>query len=75
MEVTAPMLTQLRRRLPEWKVCRRSEVSEDYFNVTVMRHGSERTMSLMDFVVFWDYDFHTVFGTTGLSTNSLGDCL
>ena len=39
------MLTQLRRRLPEWKVCRRSEVSEYYFNVTVMRHGSERTTS------------------------------
>ena len=36
-EVTAPMLTQLRRRLPEWKVCRRSEVSEYYFNVAVMR--------------------------------------
>ena len=38
-EVTAPMLMQLRRRLPEWKVCRRSEVSEYYFNVTVMRYG------------------------------------
>ena len=25
-EVTAPMLMQLRRRLPEWKACRRSEV-------------------------------------------------
>ena len=37
--VTAPMLMQLHRRLPEWKVCRRSEVSEYYFNVTVMRHG------------------------------------
>ena len=44
-EVTAPMLTQLRRRLPKWKVCRRSEVLEYYFNVTVMRHGSERTTS------------------------------
>ena len=44
-EVTAPMLTQLRRRLPEWKVCSRSEVSEYYFNVTAMRHGSERTTS------------------------------
>ena len=26
--VTAPMLTQPRRRLPEWKVCRNSEVME-----------------------------------------------
>jgi hypothetical protein len=26
-EVTAPMLMQLRRRLPEWKVCRRSEAA------------------------------------------------
>ena len=45
-EVTASMLTQLRRRLPEWNVCRRSEVSEYYFNVTVMRHGSEKTTSV-----------------------------
>ena len=27
--------------------------------------------SLGDFVVFWNYDFHTVFWTTELSTNSL----
>ncbi len=44
-EVTAPMLTLLWRRLPEWKVYRRRGVSEYYFNVTVMRHGSERTTS------------------------------
>ena len=44
-EMTAPMLAQLRRRLPDWKVCRKGEASEDYFNVTVMRHGSDRTTS------------------------------
>ena len=44
-EVTTPMLTQLRCRLPDWKVCRRRQVSEYYFNVTVMRYGSERTTS------------------------------
>ena len=43
--VTIPMLTQLRSRLPDWLVYRRSEVSECYFNVTVMRHRSERTTS------------------------------
>ena len=42
-EMTFAMFTQLRRRLPEWKACRKREVSEDYFNVTLMRHGSERT--------------------------------
>ena len=36
-EMTAPMLTKLRHRLPDWKVCRKSSVSEYYFNVTVMR--------------------------------------
>ena len=45
-EITFPMFTQLRRRLPEWKVCRKREVSEDYFNVTLMRHGADRTSSL-----------------------------
>ena len=49
-EVTVPMLAQLRRRLPAWKVCRRGEVSEHYFNVTVMRHGSERTTSFPSFL-------------------------
>ena len=44
-EMTAPMLAQLRHRLPDWSVCRRREVSEHYFNVTAMRHGSERTTS------------------------------
>ena len=44
-EMAAPMLAQLRRRLPDWKVCRKGDVSEDYFNVTVMRHGSDRTTS------------------------------
>ena len=44
-EMTAPMLAQLRLRLPHWSVCRRREVSEYYFNVTAMRHGSERTTS------------------------------
>ena len=39
------MLTQLRCRLPEWEVFRRRQVSEYYFNVTVMRYGSERTTS------------------------------
>ena len=34
-EMTVDMLTQLRDRLPGWKVCRRSAVSENYFNVTV----------------------------------------
>ena len=36
-EMTAPMLTQLRRRLPHWRACRKSDVTEYYFNVTVMR--------------------------------------
>ena len=36
-EMTAPMLAQLRHRLPDWKVCRKREVLEYYFNVTVMR--------------------------------------
>ena len=43
--VTIPMLTQLRSRLPDWRVYRRSEGSECYFNVTAMRHRSERTTS------------------------------
>ena len=44
-EMTAPMLAQLRHRLPDWSVCRRREVSEHYFSVAAMRHGSERTSS------------------------------
>ena len=44
-EVTMPMLTRLRQRLPEWHVYRARSVTEDYFNVTVMRHESERTSS------------------------------
>ena len=36
-EVTAPMLERLRSRLPDWKVYRRSDVSEYYFNVTAMK--------------------------------------
>ena len=43
--VTIPRLTQLRSRLPDWRFYRRSELSECYFNVTVMRHRSERTTS------------------------------
>ena len=42
-EVTGPMYTQLCRSLPDWKIYRRKQVTEDYFNVTVMRHGSEKT--------------------------------
>ena len=44
-EMVAPMLEQLRVRLPGWKICRRRGVPECYFNVTAMRHGSERTTS------------------------------
>ena len=44
-EMAAPMLEQLRTRFPDWKICRRRDVSECDFNVTVMRHGSERTTS------------------------------
>jgi len=44
-EVTAPMLARLRARLPDWKVYRRSEVSEIYFNVTAMKRASVRTTS------------------------------
>ena len=45
-EMASAMFTQLRRRLPEWKACRKREVSEDYFNVTLMRHGADITSSL-----------------------------
>ena len=31
------------------------------------------TNSLGEFVAFWNYDLHTVFGTSEHSTNSLGD--
>ena len=44
-EMVAPMLEQLRARLPDWKICRRRGVPECYFNVTAMRHGSERATS------------------------------
>ena len=44
-EMTAEMLAQLRSRLPDWKICRRRDVSTDYFNITAMRRGSDRTTS------------------------------
>ena len=39
------MLAQLRRRLPSRKLYRRSEVSEIYFNVSMMKRASIRTTS------------------------------
>ena len=42
-EMTDPMIVQLVHTLPGWKVYRKRKVKEDYFNVTVMRHGSEKT--------------------------------
>ena len=44
-EMAAPMLEPLRIRLPGWKICRQWDASECEFNVTAMRHGSERTTS------------------------------
>ena len=45
-EMTVPMFTQLRRRLPEWKASHVDTAASSfasYFNVTLMRHGSEQT--------------------------------
>ena len=75
-EMTAPMLTQLRHHLPDWKVCRRSAVSEYYFNVTVMRLvkilACYNPCLIKIIKMFSDYDVHEVFHTTKLSTNSSG---
>jgi hypothetical protein len=41
-----------------------------------MKFSTQRSFQLIprgDFVVFWHYDFHTVFPTPELSTNSLGN--
>ena len=70
-EMTAPMLTQLRRRLPHWKACRKSDVTEYYFNVTVMRlvkilacipcvfpHNGAFKQLPGDFWGFWEMQIH-----------------
>ena len=45
-EMTAGMLAELQKRLPEWRICRRSaEAHCAYFNITAMRCGSDRTTS------------------------------
>ena len=46
-EMTAPMLTQLRHRLPDWKVCRKSAVSETYFNAVSYTHLTLPTILLV----------------------------
>ena len=48
-EMTIPMFTQLRRRLPEWKASHDHTAASSFansFNVTLMRHGSEKTASV-----------------------------
>ena len=43
-EVVADMYVVVRRLLPSWKVFRKSQLDEDYFNVMALRDGAEKRL-------------------------------